>query len=171
MATAFLTLGRDRAKPIGPDGYERVLAVAATLLFMAAFTAVARGRAGWAHVPALVWLHLGTVLTATALTPVILLRRRGDGRHRWLGRVWIGAMLGTALLSFGVTTSHPGHWSPIHLLSAYVVVQAPLIWWAAATHRVQLHRGMARGMVTGALVIAGFFTFPFGRLLGDWLFG
>jgi uncharacterized membrane protein len=30
---------------------------------------------------------------------------------------------------------------------------------------------MVRGMVTGALLVAGFFTFPFGRMLGAWLFG
>jgi uncharacterized membrane protein len=29
----------------------------------------------------------------------------------------------------------------------------------------------ARGMVLGALLVAGFFTFPFGRLMGRWLFG
>jgi uncharacterized membrane protein len=43
--------------------------------------------------------------------------------------------------------------------------------WAARTHRYAAHRRAVRGMVTGALLIAGFFTFPFGRLLGHWLFG
>ena len=33
-----------------------------------------------------------------------------------------------------------------------------------------LHRGSVRGMVTGALLVAGFFTFPFDRMLGHWLF-
>jgi len=28
-----------------------------------------------------------------------------------------------------------------------------------------------RGLIIGALLIAGFFTFPFHRLLGHWLFG
>jgi uncharacterized membrane protein len=32
------------------------------------------------------------------------------------------------------------------------------------------HRRGVRAMVTGALLIAGFFTFPFDRLLGHWLF-
>ena len=44
-----------------------------------------------------------------------------------------------------------------------------MIWWSARNHRLDRHRAMVRGMVTGALVIAGFFTFPFGRLLGHWL--
>jgi len=50
-------------------------------------------------------------------------------------------------------------------------VLAPLIWWNARNHRVARHRTQVRGMVTGALLVAGFFTFPFGRMLGAWLFG
>ena len=32
------------------------------------------------------------------------------------------------------------------------------------------YKGQVRGMVTAALSIAGFFTLPFGGLLGQWLF-
>lgn len=170
MATAFLTVDKVRAKPIGVDRYERVLAVAASLLFAAAMAAIVRGRAEWARVPPLIWLHLATILVATGLTPVILLRRRGDGRHRWLGRVWVMAMLASAALTLGIRVIRPGHWSWIHLLSLYVLASAPWIWWSARTHRVAQHRASVRGVVTGALVIAGFFTFPFGRMLGRWLF-
>jgi uncharacterized membrane protein len=80
-------------------------------------------------------------------------------------------MLLTALLSFGIRETNGGRFSFIHILSAWVVIQVPLLWYAARTHKVALHRGSVRGMVTGALLIAGFFTFPFGRLLGHWLFG
>jgi uncharacterized membrane protein len=80
-------------------------------------------------------------------------------------------MLTTASLSLGIRVTHPGRWSVIHILSVFVIVQAPLIWWAARSKRVNTHRRMVRGMVTGALPIAGFFTFPFGRLLGHWLLG
>ena len=31
--------------------------------------------------------------------------------------------------------------------------------------------GLVRGLVIGALVVAGAVTFPLGRLLGTWLFG
>ena len=170
MATAFLKLDA-RPKPIGADRYERVLAYAAAALFVTAVVAIVRGRAEWAQVPALIWLHLATILVATGLTPVILLRRRGDARHRLLGRVWVLAMLASAALTLGIRVIRPGHWSWIHLLSLYVLASAPTVWWSARTHRLDMHRGTVRGMVTGALVIAGFFTFPFGRMLGRWLFG
>ena len=158
-------------RPIVSDRYERVLAWAALALLAAALLAIVRGHREWGQVSAVVWLHLATVLAAVALTPIMLLRRRGDRRHRVLGRIWVLAMLATAISSLFVRLSHPGHFSVIHILSVYVIIQAPLVWWSAATHRIATHRGSVRGMVTGALLIAGFFTFPFGRLLGRWLLG
>ena len=109
-------------------------------------------------------------MVALALTPVMLLRRRGDARHRLLGRVCAGAMMLTAILSLFVRLSNHGQFSLIHLLSVYTLVQVPILVWTARTHRVARHRRAVRAMVTGALLIAGFFTFPFGRLLGHWLF-
>lgn len=160
-----------RPRPIGADGYERALAWVALALFAAALAAITRGRAEWAQVPPLIWLHLLTVLFATGMTPVLLLSRRGNGRHRMLGRIWSAAMIGTAAASLGIRVVHPGHWSWIHLLSLWVLAYVPRLWWTAAHGRVAAHRRSVRGLVTGALLIAGFFTFPFGRLLGHWLMG
>ena len=169
MATA-IGRGGTRVKPWAADTYEKVLSVGALLLLAAVLAAILRGQAQWAMVPGIVWAHILTILVALGLTPVILLSPRGDRRHRILGRIWAAAMLLTALLSFGIREANGG-FSFIHILSAWVVIQVPLLWYAARTHKVALHRGSVRGMVTGALLIAGFFTFPFGRLLGRWLFG
>lgn len=170
MATIAGQGHRSAARPLAADGYEKLLAGVAILLFATIVVALAKGHAAWPRVPMVIWAHLVTVMAALALTPVMLLRPRGDAVHRMLGKVWVLAMFGTAAESFFVRFSHPGHFSFIHIISAYVVVAAPLIWWSAATHRVTQHRQQVRGMVTGALLIAGFFTLPFGRLLGQWLF-
>ena len=77
----------------------------------------------------------------------------------------------TALLSFNLRVINPGGFSFIHLLSAWTLIQVPIIVWTARTHNVVRHRRAVRGMVIGALLVAGFFTFPFGRLMGNWLFG
>ena len=160
-----------RAKPLAADGYEKILAIAAIVLLVTVLVALARGYSHWGAVPPLVWAHLATILPALALTPVMLLRPRGDPLHRLLGKIWVAAMVLTAAISFGVRESHHGGLGLIHLISAYVIVIAPLIWWTARNRRIARHRTQVRGMVTGALLIAGFFTFPFGRMLGSWLFG
>ncbi|MCP3735543.1 hypothetical protein M9979_11740 [Sphingomonas sp. RP10(2022)] len=169
MATA---IGRAaRPAPWAADGFEKGLSVAAMVLLAAVLTALARGHAHWAGVPGMVWAHIATILVALALAPVILLRPRGDARHRMLGQVWSVAMLLTAALSFGIHLSNPGGFSLIHILSVWVLIQVPILWYTARKHQVARHRRSVRGLVTGALLIAGFFTFPFDRLLGHWLFG
>ena len=160
-----------RRHPWAPEAFDKLLAVAAMVLLAAVLAALARGFPEWGRVPAVVWAHIVTILVALVLTPVMLLRRRGDAPHRALGWVWAGALFLTAALSFFVRTINPGGFSLIHLLSLLTIVQVPLIVRYARRHDWKRHRTAVRGMVTGALLVAGFFTFPFGRLMGTWLFG
>jgi uncharacterized membrane protein len=173
MATRTAEIDRPpppRPTPLTPDTFEKILAGASLLLIAAVSVAIAKGQYQWHLVPGLVWLHIATILIALALTPVMLLRRRGDSLHRRLGWVWCAALGGTALISFWVRTINPGALSWIHILSAWTLLQVPLIIWSARTRNVKRHRASVRGMVLGALLIAGIFTFPFGRLMGQWLF-
>lgn len=156
---------------LAPDGFERLLALAALILLGFVLAALWRGQAEWGRVPALIWFHIGTIVIAVALTPVMLLRRRGDRLHRRLGWIWVGAMALTALATFGIRHLGRGEFSVIHILSVWTLVQVPVIVWSARSHRVARHRSAVRGMTAGALLIAGIFTFPFDRLLGHWLFG
>lgn len=171
MATLADTNPTPRPKSLAPDTFERVLAFAAIALLLVVLVALAKGHAQWGLLPWQVWAHLATVLTALALTPVMLLRRRGDRPHRMLGTLWVAAMIATALISLDIRLTNPGGFSIIHVLSAWTLIQVPIIWWSARTHNLVRHRRAVRGMVLGALIIAGFFTLPFGRLLGTWLFG
>jgi uncharacterized membrane protein len=168
---ATLANNEPRTNPLAADTYERGLAVGAILLLGCVLVAVARGQADWAKIPVTIWAHLGTMVVALALTPVMLLRPRGDTRHRQLGWVWVGAMILTAAISFFIANPHMNRFSFIHILSIWVLIQVPLIANAARKHNIARHRIGVRAMVTGALLIAGFFTFPFNRLLGHWLFG
>ncbi|WP_375397112.1 DUF2306 domain-containing protein [uncultured Sphingomonas sp.] len=170
MVSIFIKGGASR-RPITPDLYERFLAAAATLLLAAMVVALAKGRGQWGEVPVLVWTHLATIIVALALTPWMLLRPRGTRLHRQLGRLWVAAMVATAFISLFVQVIRPGHFTWIHILSIFVLIMAPRVWLTARAHNVAGHRGTVRGLVTGALVIAGYFTFPFDRLLGHWLFG
>jgi uncharacterized membrane protein len=147
-----------------------VLSVGAVVLLVAVTTALLKGRAEWPAVPLNIWSHLLTIFVAVALTPVMLLRPRGTVSHRRLGWVWATAMFLTALISLFVRNANHGGFSIIHILSFWTLIQVPVIVWTARTHNVVRHRRGVRAMVTGALLIAGFFTFPFDRLLGHWLF-
>lgn len=167
------TMARDirpKFKPIAPDRFERILAGGAVVLLAAVVIALAKGWGEWDRIPATVWAHLATITVATALTPIMLLRRRGDRLHRRMGWVWASAMILTAAISFAIRDINQGGLSFIHILSAWTLFQVPLIVWSARRHNVAQHRSSVRGMVTGALLVAGFFTFPFDRLLGHWLF-
>lgn len=139
-------------------------------MFAAVVVAVARGHADWGKISWQVWLHLVTIATTLALTPVMLLRPKGTRPHRALGWVWAGSMMIAAGSSFLVRVVGNGQFSVIHLLSALVLVQVPLLIWRARTHQVVRHRRIIRMIVGGGLLIAGFFTFASTRLLGHWLF-
>ncbi len=158
-------------RSLSPDGYEKALAAVALLMLGIVLVALIRGAAHWGDVPGFVWGHLATVLVALVLTPIMLQRPRGTATHRYLGRVWMLAMFSTAVISLFVRQTHPGHFSIIHILSVVVIIAVPRAIWAAKTHRISQHRTSIRGIVTGSLIIAGIFTFPFGRMLGVWLSG
>lgn len=150
---------------------DQLLGGGAVVMLVVVAEAVLRGHADWSRVPWPIWVHLATMATALALTPVMLLRAKGTPGHRALGWIWASAMIATAAVSFLVRTTNHGGFSVIHILSVWVLIQVPLLVWRARTHKVDAHRRGVRGIVLGALLIAGFFTFPFDRLLGHWLFG
>lgn len=158
------------ANSTAPDRLERMLGGLALVMFGFVLVALVKGLPDWPKIPAVVWLHLASIMLALALTPMLLWRPRGTAGHRRLGYVWSGAMVLTAIDSLFVTTSRPGHFSLIHGLSVLTLVLVPLLVVTARRHNVARHRRTVRGMIIGALLIAGFFTFPFDRLLGHWLF-
>ena len=129
---------------------------------LAVIAAVLRGQDQWAQISWSVWAHMALISLALLLTPVMLWRSRG---------VWSVAMLFTALISFDIRQIEAGGFSYIHLLSVATLVLVPLLIWQARRHNVSGHRSAVRGLITGALLVAGFFTFPFNRLLGGWLLG
>ncbi|HYD36821.1 MAG TPA: hypothetical protein VEA60_04360 [Allosphingosinicella sp.] len=171
MATTAMSAPARAKISLKPELFDRILSGAALVLLGFVLAALWRGRAEWGEVPAFVWGHIATIVLAVILTPVMLLRRRGDRLHRRLGWVWASAMALTAILTFGIRGLNQGSLSLIHILSAWTLVQVPLIVWAARRHDHRRHRGAVRAMVAGALLVAGIFTFPFDRLLGSWLFG
>ena len=118
-------------------------------------------------------IHLWTALPALVLGPVVLLRRKGDKTHRWLGRLWVSLMLVTAVASAFIRAPGAGlagsGFSLIHIFTIWTLVNAPLGVWLARKGRVRAHRGAMTGLYAG-LVIAGAFTLIPGRLIGNLVF-
>lgn len=111
----------------------------------------------------LILIHLFTALGAIVLGGVTLTMRKGTPLHRLFGRLWVGLMSTTALVSFGIQRN--GHFSPVHLLSVLVLVAVSASIYAAAKGRINAHRkGMTRTYIS--LVIAGLFAFAPVRRLG-----
>lgn len=109
-------------------------------------------------------VHLAAVLPALPLGAVVLYGRKGDARHRLLGRVWVILMLTAAISSFWLALSF------IHLFSVVVLVSIPLSLWRLRKGDIEGHRRPMEGMYIG-LVIAGAFAFIPGRFLSSLVFG
>lgn len=160
-----------RNASLAPDRLERVLAVLTIVLLGFVLAALVRGAAHWHALPWTLWLHLATMIVTLALTPAILCMPRGTRRHRQLGYAWVAALAITALDSFALRFTNNGGLSAIHILSVVTLSALPFLVLTARRHEVRRHRRIVRGLVIGALLTAGFFTFPFNRMLGSWLLG
>jgi uncharacterized membrane protein len=119
-------------------------------------------------------LHALAALIALVVGAIVLARRKGTASHRRFGRVWVIAMLATAVSSFAIEArilgldTPIGRFGPIHLLSVVTIVTLGQAVVAIRRGQVRRHRiGMTANFV--ALVVAGAFTLLPGRTLGAWL--
>jgi uncharacterized membrane protein len=117
-------------------------------------------------------VHAFAAMTAFMLGVVQLAAPKGTLPHRTLGWIWVGLMLAVAISSFGIHEIRlVGPWSPIHLLSIFVLITVPLAVWKAHRHQVADHRRIMISIFSGALVIAGLFTLLPGRIMHAVVFG
>jgi uncharacterized membrane protein len=170
MATFADSFAPRQRIDLRPDRLERILGGLTIVLLGFVLAALVRGSADWSKLPGVLWLHLATMIVTLALTPAILWMRRGTRLHRQLGYAWVAALGLTAIDSFAIR-SGSGALGPIHILSVVTLCLLPLLVITARRHNHARHRRIVRGLVIGALLTAGFFTFPFERMLGHWLFG
>jgi uncharacterized membrane protein len=117
-------------------------------------------------------LHAFAAMAAFVLGVVQLAAPKGTLPHRALGWIWVALMMGVALSSFWIHQIRlVGPWSPIHLLSIFVLIVVPLGVWRAHRHQVADHRRIMILIFSGALVIAGLFTLLPGRIMHAVVFG
>jgi uncharacterized membrane protein len=117
-------------------------------------------------------VHAFAAMTAFVMGVVQLAAPKGTLPHRTLGWIWVCLMLAVAISSFWIHEIRlVGPWSPIHLLSIFVLITVPLAVWKAHRHQVRDHRRIMISIFSGALVIAGLFTLLPGRIMHAVVFG
>ncbi len=108
-------------------------------------------------------LHLSTAVSALVLGMVIVLRAKGTGSHRLLGRVWVALMSAAAFSSFWLTGLREG-FSVIHLLSVWTLIAMALAIYFIRKGDVKHHKRFMVGTFLG-LVGAGTGALMPGRAL------
>ena len=121
--------------------------------------------------PLAVQFHVATVVPAAILGAVLLARRKGTPAHRLFGKIWLVLMVATSFSTFFIhDLKTVGDFSPIHLLSVYVIVGSVLAIRAARRRDIAQHRGHVAGMYFGGIVVAGLFTLVPHRVMGAMIF-
>jgi uncharacterized membrane protein len=117
-------------------------------------------------------VHAFAAFAAFGLGLVQFAAPKGTLPHRTIGWIWVVLLAVIAISSFWIHEIRMwGPFSPIHLISIFVLIMLPRAVWAAQRHRVPAHKKGMTGIFFGALVIAGAFTFWPGRIMHAVVFG
>ena len=123
----------------------------------------------------LMYIHLATVVPAFFLGTIVLIMRKGTPVHKLLGRIYMGLMLVTGIITLlmpaMVGPRFLGHFGYVHLFSVLTLYTVPSAFFAARKGNIKRHK---RGMILlyiGGMLIAGGFTFFPGRYLHQLFFG
>ncbi len=117
-------------------------------------------------------VHAFAAMGAFALGMVQLVAPKGTLPHRTVGWIWVALMTVVSVTAFFIHDLRIwGIWSPIHLLAIFTLVMLPLAVLHARRHNVIGHRRAMIGLFSGALAIAGLFTFFPGRIMYRVVFG
>ncbi|KGE01040.1 DUF2306 domain-containing protein [Rhizobium sp. YS-1r] len=121
--------------------------------------------------PLAVQIHVAAVLPAAVLGAYILVNRKGTPAHRLLGKIWMALMVITSFSSFFIHEINLFYgFSPIHLLSIFVLVGVWRAISAARAHNIRVHKASVIGMYIGGIVGAGLFTLIPGRIMNAVVF-
>ena len=118
--------------------------------------------------PLVLRMHIAAASMALLIGTGLMWGPKGTTIHRAFGWTWVIAMMTVAISSFFI---HPGGFSPIHALSAYVAIGVPMGVAFARRHDIRAHRRTMTGNFLFGLIVAGAFTFVPGRVMWRVFFG
>lgn len=120
----------------------------------------------------IVQTHVYSAVLSLLLGIWIMFGTKGNKLHKTVGKVWVIALLITAVSSFwlhGIKLVGP--FSPIHLLSILTIYSVMRGVQHARTGQIQQHKKTMKGLFYYALIGAGLFTLLPGRLMHQLLLG
>lgn len=112
-------------------------------------------------------VHLATVVPALVLGLIVLMRPKGGVMHRWLGSVWLGMIVTTAVASFWIR-GPSGAFSGIHLFSIGTLIAVPMAIWRVRVRDIRAHQQIMTSLYVG-LIVAGAFALEPDRVAGQFL--
>ena len=117
-------------------------------------------------------LHAIIAIFAIVVGGVQLVLKKGTSLHKFMGRVWVGLMLIVSFTSFFIHKLNLwGKYSPIHLLSIWVIICVVLGIYFARIGKIKRHKIFMVYTYWLALILTGFFTFYPGRVMNLIFFG
>ncbi|MQP64000.1 DUF2306 domain-containing protein [Niveispirillum sp. SYP-B3756] len=133
------------------------------------------GNGGWAAFSAatpIIQAHAVLAALAIVLGAFQFAMPKGTAQHRGLGYIWVAGMGLVALSSFAIHELRViGPFSPIHLLSIFVLYTLVKAIRAARQGRIAQHkRSMILLYILGLLITGGLTLLP-GRLMYRVMFG
>lgn len=119
-----------------------------------------------------VQIHVVTALIALLVGTYIFSRRKGTRLHKNLGKFWVFMMAVVALSSLFIHQLRVwGPFSPIHLLSIFVLGSLVHAVWMARIGNIDAHKRIIAGLYSGGLILAGLLTFGRDLLMHKIFFG
>jgi uncharacterized membrane protein len=125
----------------------------------------------WARLTLPIKLHILGALSALALGAILMVRRKGRLFHRTAGWVWVSLVALVAGSSLFITNLNHGHWSILHLLTAWTLIALPLAVLCAKRRNLAQHRRFMMGLFYGGFAINLFIAFIPGRTMWNLMFG
>jgi uncharacterized membrane protein len=124
---------------------------------------------------AFIQIHFLFAVAALLIGGLLLVGKKGTTPHKVLGRLWVATMLIICLTSFWIKELMPSGifsgYSPIHLLSIFVIIQITQGVYFARIGDIKRHKKRMTYTYIGGLIIAGAFTFYPSRTLYKVFFG
>lgn len=126
------------------------------------------------HAPGLIQFHIATAVFALFTGPFVILRRRRDRLHKYLGYSWFFAMCGVAISalfipSFGIAII--GHLGPIHGLAILTLLSLGQGMMAIWRKDIVAHERTLASLYWTGLAVAGLINFLPGRRINEAIFG